>query len=304
MQNKLVHSFMRDLIYFANRWTRMRSVMVIAICCVMSGGWAVLADEEMTQDGGVPLKREARGILLNSWRNIQQKQEQPAKQKPLPAVDPLMIPSSNGPMLFSNLPVSVQLALLQRLSSNEKRTPNAKAFLGMRGKKRFSVDDVASATDQSTDGDIDVNEIWGQVQMAPRKKKHVDRFMGTRGKKDPPSRFYGVRGKKIPDIFLGMRGKKNIDIIRDGLEPLLLRDEDVKRSGAATSSLVNSFVGMRGKKNAPLTQPDLGTDEYESDGSEEGQHDIRGGWKPRQQNSVQDPFALIEEGNFKYPEPL
>jgi len=103
---------------------------------------------------------------------------------------------------------------------------------GMRGKK-----------DEDSSGaawDLDEED----VETGSRIKKPFgpDRFVGTRGKKDPlGARFYGVRGKKIPNKFLGMRGKKSA-----GVPVVQLDDSDWSKRA---SNLFNSFVGMRGKKD-------------------------------------------------------
>jgi hypothetical protein len=114
-------------------------LLLASICYDVAAGVAADgsgSDERLSTQEQDAHKRESRGILLRSWRNIQtrnREQTQPA----------LLMDNSNVyarpwagrqsdsvPIMLSSLPVAMKIALLQRLTGHDKRTPNSRAFLG------------------------------------------------------------------------------------------------------------------------------------------------------------------------------
>lgn len=184
---------------------------------------AVMATNDVTNNPDEEsFGRQTRGLLLRSWRNIQQQQQSPqmddnkqgaVKAEPLLSPGPLHrdpIPAAN---LLAGLPVSMKLVLLQRLTGHDKRTPNNKAFLGMRGKKSFY---PSSSQEEDSVGDYYPAE-WAEDewpgeedQSYPRAKKM--RPSGVPKERELQAIFEQVGGnKRAPSVhsFLGMRGKRS-----------------------------------------------------------------------------------------------
>ena len=93
------------------------------------------SDERLSTQEQDAHKRESRGILLRSWRNIQTRNKE--QTQPALLVDnsnvyarPWGRQSDSVPIMLSSLPVAMKIALLQRLTGHDKRTPNSRAFLG------------------------------------------------------------------------------------------------------------------------------------------------------------------------------
>lgn len=188
-----------------------------------------------TDDEEILQPRQTRGLVLRSWRNAQQQQQQQTEQgadkDPSTKMAESILSQPKEAMVLAGLPISMRLVLLQRLAAHDKRTPNGRAFLGMRGKKSGSfwsdqeeenLMDMAAALDSSAD-------VYGPV---PQKKK-VERFLGMRGKKMSE----GSNDLAIPDFYPNWRERYVFQ------QPF---QQGASKKRAPSS---NSFMGMRGKRS-------------------------------------------------------
>lgn len=186
---------------------------------------------EVTTDDDELMARQTRGLVLRSWRNSQQQAEQSAdKNLSTKMVDP-NLPTPKEAMVFSGLPISMKLVLLQRLAGYDKRTPNSRAFLGMRGKKS-----------SSTQGNV-------------QEDNQLDAEGSSEGDKIGDLQFYGLVAEKRKmhgDKFLGMRGKKMVNGFTAGAAFIpnwrerYVYQQPFQKKRAPSS---NSFMGMRGKRS-------------------------------------------------------
>ena len=175
----------------------------------------VMAAEDLTSNPDEEsLGRETRGLLLRSWRNAQQpaKMDQKAnKPEALLSPGPLHRISSQTSNLLAGLPVSMKLVLLQRLTGHDKRTPNNKAFLGMRGKKNFypSSQEEDSVADYYPSEWADDEGSVQEDQSYPRAKKM--RPSGLDRERQLQALFDQGGSKRAPSAnsFMGMRGKRS-----------------------------------------------------------------------------------------------
>lgn len=168
--------------------------------------------DDMKPDDQESLDRQSRGILLRSWRSVQQldQQKQPLLQQKLNKASwdkgeaaSLLSP---GPMhretagsLLAGLPVSMKLVLLQRLTGHDKRAPNSKAFLGMRGKK-----DINSWSDDDR-YDQDDQDEWEDAsrykkRASAKERDLIQQYIDQIG---------GIKRAPSTNSFLGMRGKRS-----------------------------------------------------------------------------------------------
>lgn len=211
---------------------------MMAFACCRSVGVGTTDDDDMITP------RKTRGLVLRSWRGAQQTEQQLAeKSPPSPRVIEPILPSPREAMVLAGLPISMRLALLQRLTGYDKRTPNSKAFLGMRGKK---------------------SSIWSTEDNAQKEEDLPDSLLlesgeGDNSDDDLDALLYGHVPEKKKERFLGMRGKKMSDGPSDPLaDPVALpywREryvfqqpfQQVVSKKRAPSS--NSFMGMRGKRS-------------------------------------------------------
>ena len=182
------------------------------------------ATVNLIDDDEEPMLRQSRGLVLRSWRSANLQGDQPAG---LPSQKVLAEQHREPPLLYG-LPFSMKFALLQRLAGHDKRTPNSKAFLGMRGKKSWNDEtNLLGDISSSAEGDL--------YDHVPEKKK--------------------INGER----FLGMRGKKADDDGTAGLlhERFVFQQQPFQQQGIskkrAPSS--NSFMGMRGKRSAWTMMP-------------------------------------------------
>jgi hypothetical protein len=205
---------------------------VFAYCQPASAAATTVTDDDE------PMARQTRGLVLRSWRNAQQQTEHSADKNPSTKVAEPNLPTQKEPMVFSGLPISMRLVLLQHLAGYDKRTPNSRAFLGMRGKKSSPPVNALMEDNQLDDasglseGDILPDTYYfGPV---PTKKK--------------------MHGEK----FLGMRGKKMMNGLADGTAFIpnwrerYIYQEPFQKKRAPSS---NSFMGMRGKRSEPTLSP-------------------------------------------------
>lgn len=202
-------------------------MMAFATC------WA--ATTEMDNDATM-MSRQTRGLVLRSWRGAQHTENQGTeKNPPTKSIEPIK-PSPREAMVLAGLPISMRLVLLQRLTGYDKRTPNSKAFLGMRGKKSS----FWPATEVQEE---ELPELQGSSEN------------GNSNSDDLEQLLYGHVPEKKKEKFLGMRGKKVVD---PQMEPVALpywRErnvfqqpfQQVNSKKRAPSS--NSFMGMRGKRS-------------------------------------------------------
>ena len=185
----------------------------------------------MTTDDEEIMPRQTRGLVLRSWRNAQQTEQ--AGEKKAKMVESIQSQPKEA-MVFAGLPISMRLVLLQRLVAHDKRTPNSKAFLGMRGKKSSSFwrqqeDDDKNLMDVTAALDGSPYDVYSPV---PQKKK-VERFLGMRGKK-----MSDVSTDQAGPVFFPNWGERYIF-----QQPF----QQVGSKKRAPSS--NSFMGMRGKRS-------------------------------------------------------
>lgn len=210
-------------------------LMVFAYCQPASAAaTAATDDDEM-------MTRQTRGLVLRSWRNAQQQQTEPQQQQNSAdknpsakvAAEPILPPPKEA-IVFSGLPISMRLVLLQHLAGYDKRTPNSRAFLGMRGKK-------SSPT------------LQGDALMEDNQVDDASRL--SEGDNISDLYFFGPvpqKKKMNSEKFLGMRGKKMMNGLADGTAIIpnwrerYIYQEPFQKKRAPSS---NSFMGMRGKRS-------------------------------------------------------
>lgn len=199
-------------------------------------------------DDATLMARQTRGLVLRSWRGAQQTEHQATEKNPPPKLIEPILPSPREAMVLAGLPISMRLVLLQRLTGYDKRTPNSKAFLGMRGKK---------------------NSFW-PVTEDDAQEEEVPEWQGSSeggNADDLEALLYGHVPEKKKEKFLGMRGKKlsiqrSVDPETESAAVPYWRERNVFQQPfqqvvskkRAPSS--NSFMGMRGKRSGLVTMED------------------------------------------------
>ncbi|KAK4008638.1 hypothetical protein OUZ56_013771 [Daphnia magna] len=212
-------------------WLAMGVLMMVFAYCRASAG-------EVTTDDDEIMARQTRGLVLRSWRNSQQQAEQSSDKNPSSKVPDPILPMPKEAMVFSGLPISMKLVLLQRLAGYDKRTPNSRAFLGMRGKKSSSSQDNAQKEEEDNQPDMEGSSEGDKIAdlefygLVPEKRKmHGEKFLGMRGKKMANGLAAGTafipnwreryvyqqpfQKKREPssNSFMGMRGKRSEAVI-------------------------------------------------------------------------------------------
>lgn len=194
------------------------------------------ADTGSTQgDTDEPMDRQSRGLLLRSWRNAQNKQQQ-QEQDAAESQENKKLTENNilspGPLhrdltshILAGMSAPMRLVLLQRLTGYDKRTPNGKSFLGMRGKKM--------------DPSYQPQEEMGEIEEEPLESSGEDYGFNT----------YTVPDKK-KEKFLGMRGKKAtmLNEAANNNNYLLRQLQQMAESKKRVPSS-NAFMGVRGKRS-------------------------------------------------------
>lgn len=211
-------------------------VLMVAFACCRAT--ATAGDDQV-------LSRHRRGLVLRSWRGVQhQHQSDDSDERiTLPKIVEPILPSSRDAMVLAGLPISMKLVLLQRLTGYDKRTPNGKAFLGMRGKKNSilaaeedAIQEELNAPDSS--GSSELNEYDADVfaQVPEKKKMHSEKFLGMRGKKMADSSTLGAnnQGERLANYR----------------ERYLYQQPMADLMGKKRAPSSHSFMGMRGKRSA------------------------------------------------------
>jgi hypothetical protein len=126
----------------------------------------------------------------------------------------------------------MRLVLLQRLTGYDKRTPNGKSFLGMRGKK------MGAITDPLT-----------KLQHEEEQQEDYSSQLKSSDEADDESNYYTVPDKK-KEKFLGMRGKKEYGTLTDNNNYLMLRQLQQMAESKKRVPSSNAFMGVRGKRSA------------------------------------------------------
>lgn len=205
---------------------------VLAYCQPAYGAATAVTDDDEL------MARQTRGLVLRSWRNAQQQTDPSADKTPSAKVAEPILASQKEAMVFNGLPISMRLVLLQHLAGYDKRTPNSRAFLGMRGKK--SSPPGADAL-MMEDNQLDDASGWPQGDILPdtyyfgpapqKKKMHGEKFLGMRGKKMMNGLAYGTA------------------FIPNWRERYIYQEPFEKKRAPSS----NSFMGMRGKRSESTT---------------------------------------------------
>ncbi len=203
-------------------WIAMAALFALQ---VMLANCGVIPEDKSDKEA---LDRHSRGLVLRSWRNAHQVDDQQSNSKVLDSTKgnnmlthgalhrDLIGGSTSSGNFLSNLPVSMKLMLLQRLTGHDKRTPNSKAFMGMRGKKA----DVSYWTSQE---DADVDD-WSAASAE--------------------------ESNQLPDQqSVGRISKKMMPVGSSAQERQLIQQYMEQMAGMKRAPSSNSFMGMRGKRS-------------------------------------------------------
>lgn len=203
-------------------WIGMAALFALQVMLASCG---VIPEDKSDKEA---LDRHSRGLVLRSWRNAHQVDDQQSNSKVLDSTkgnnmltqgalhrDLIGGSAASSGNFLSNLPVSMKLMLLQRLTGHDKRTPNSKAFMGMRGKKA----DVNYWTSQEDAEDWSAGSAEEPIQQLPDQQS------------------------------VGRISKKMMPVGSSAQERQLIQQYMEQMAGMKRAPSSNSFMGMRGKRS-------------------------------------------------------